>query len=188
MDAENWTRACSILSLFLSKFDTVCGFSHLDLPSTYCMTYWKRAYARHLQGRIQKFWTGRGVHNIIGPRITVNQLSPLFESLVVASLWKFVLHSGVQPCIRLYGDTHRMKQYLLFRLKSATQCIIPYEINYYPACMSHEQIFLQKNIKWHIFLDFCCCCNANMYSKLRTSFLREATLALSKMCELILVW
>ena len=32
--------------------------------------------------------------------------------------------------------------------------------------MSHEQIFLQKNIKWHIFLDFCCCCNANMYSRM----------------------
>ena len=48
MDAENWTRACSILSLFLSKFDTVWGFSHLDVPSTYCMTYWKRAYVRHL--------------------------------------------------------------------------------------------------------------------------------------------
>ena len=54
----------------------------------------------------------RGVHKILGSRFTVFPLWPLFEYLVVASLWKFVLHSGVQPCIGLYGDTHRMKQYL----------------------------------------------------------------------------
>ena len=24
----------------------------------------------------------------------------------------------------------------------------------------------RENIKWHIFLDFCCCCNANRYSRM----------------------
>ena len=46
----------------------------------------------------------RGVHKILGSRITVFRLWPLLESLVVASFWKFVLNSGVKPCIRLYGD------------------------------------------------------------------------------------
>ena len=23
-----------------------------------------------------------------------------------------------------------------------------------------------ENIKWQIFLDFCCCCNANLYSRM----------------------
>ena len=58
-----------------------------------------------------------GVH-----KITVFPLWPLFESLVVASLWNFVLHSGVQPCIKVYGDTHRMKQYLLFWFKIYFDC------------------------------------------------------------------
>ena len=37
---------------------------------------------------------GGGVHKILRSRITLFQLWPLFESPVVASLWKFVLHSG----------------------------------------------------------------------------------------------
>ena len=41
-----------------------------------------------------------------------------------------------------------------------------YYPNYHPACRSHEQVFDTENIKWHIFLDFSCCCNANMYSRM----------------------
>ena len=96
----------------------------------------------------------RGVHKILGSRITVFRLWPLFESSVVASLWKFVLHSRAQPCIRPYGDTHRMTQYLLVGLK--TKCLKCYTmssntlLNYYPACRSHKQCFLQKTLdpKW----------------------------------------
>ena len=74
-----------------------------------------RVYMCNSRGGSRNF--ERGVHKILGSQITVFPLWPLFESLVVASLRKSVLHSGVQPCIRLYGDTHRMKQYLLFCLK-----------------------------------------------------------------------
>ena len=31
---------------------------------------------------------------------------------------------------------------------------------------SHIGNFSIENIKWHIFLDFSCCCNANMYSRM----------------------
>ena len=129
-------RNILLVSFLFFHFVTLQESIAFHLKFYYCYTVFIK------QGRIQKFWTGvhniigprrggsrnfeRGVHNIIGPRITVNRLWLLFESLVVASLWKFVFHSGVQPCIRLYGDTHRRKQYLSFWLKSATQCIIPY--------------------------------------------------------------
>ena len=82
----------------------------------------------------------RGVHKILEPRITVFGLWPLFESSVVAPLWKFVLHSRAQPCIRPYGDTHRKTQYLLFWLKTkCLKCYTMYNntlLNYYPACRS----------------------------------------------------
>ena len=96
----------------------------------------------------------KGVHKILGSRITVFRLWPLFESSVVASLWMFVLHSRAQPCIRPYGDTHRMTQYLLFGLKTkCLKCYTMYNntlLNYYPACRSHKQFFLQKILdpKW----------------------------------------
>ena len=70
-----------------------------------------------MQARIQKFWK-EGAQNSPVPNY---RIWPLFESPVVASLWKLVLHSGGQPCIRPYGDTHRMTQYLLFWLK--TKCL-----------------------------------------------------------------
>ena len=73
-----------------------------------------------------------GCTKFSGPELQYSSFNPFFNSLVVASLWKFVLHSGVKPCIRLYGDTNRMKQYLIFLLKqnvwSATQWIVPYQI------------------------------------------------------------
>ena len=113
----------------------------------------------------------RGVHKILGSRITVFRLWPLFESLVGASLWKFVLHSGVQPCIRLYVDTHRMKQYLLFWLKTkCLKCYTMYNILLSNKLLSSTHVtwvnFSTENIKWHIFLDFCCYCNANLYSRM----------------------
>ena len=77
---------------------------------TYCC--FKRNFVR---GGSRNF--KRGVH-----KITVFQRWPLFESLVVASLWNFVLNSGIQPCIRVYGDTNRMKQYSLFWLKIYFDC------------------------------------------------------------------
>ena len=30
----------------------------------------------------------------------------------------------------------------------------------------HMNKFSIENIKWHIFWDFSCCCNANMYSRM----------------------
>ena len=113
----------------------------------------------------------RGVHKILESRITVFRLWPLFESLVDISLWKFVPQAGVQPCIRLYGDTHRMKQYVLFRLKTkCLKCYTMYNTILISKLLSSMQVtwanFSTENIKWHIFFDFCCCCNANLYSRM----------------------
>ena len=109
----------------------------------------------------------RGVHKILRSWITLFPLWP-FLNLLVGSLWKWVLHSGVQPCIRLYGDTRRMKQYLLFWLKpnvwSATQCIISKLSSIMQVTWAF--FFSIEHIKWHIFFDFSCCCNANVFSRM----------------------
>ena len=121
---------------------------HVALSILVLWTITVRGGSRHFE---------RGVHKLLGSRITVFRLWPLFEFSVVASFWKFVLHSGVQPCIRPYGDTHRMMQYFLFRLK--TKCLKCYRmyntlLNYYPACRSHKQLFLQKTLDpiWHYWV------------------------------------
>ena len=125
------------------------------------------AKSRECRGGSRNFESG--VHTILGSRFAIFRLWPHFESVVVASLWKVVLHSGVQHCIRLYRDSHSMNQYLIFWLKiKCLKCYTMYYIllNYHPACRSHEQCFFTENIKWHVFLIFCCCGNANMYSRM----------------------
>ena len=101
-----------------------------------------------------------GCTKFSGPELPYSGFDPFFEFSVVAFLWKFVLHSRAQPCIRPYGDTHRKTQYLLFWLKTkCLKCYTMYNntlLNYYPACRSHKQFFLQKTLdpKWMDELGF----------------------------------
>ena len=61
------------------------------------------------QGRIQKFWKG-GAQNSRVPNYRIPALTPFEISCFCRSIWKFVLHSGVQPCIRLYGDCNSQNE------------------------------------------------------------------------------
>ena len=64
-----------------------------------------------------------------------------------------------------------MKQYLLFWLKTkCLKCYTMYNTLLINKLLSNMQATWAnvsiENIKWHIFWDFCCCCNANLYSRM----------------------
>ena len=156
--------------------------------------FWKRHFQGEYQRHVFTFATvhatrggsrnfERGVHKILGS-LTVFRLWPLFEYLVVVSLWKFVLHSGVQPCIRLYGDTHRMKQYLLFWLKTkCLKCYTMYYILLINKLLSSMQVtwaffFLQETSNDTFSWTFAVVAMQTCTPEWRTSFLREVAPAL----------
>ena len=108
----------------------------------------------------------RGVHKILRSRITIFRLWPLLNLLLVPP---FESLSSIQE-YNLVLDT-RMKQYLLFWLKTkCLKCYTMYNILLSNRLLSSMHVtwanFSTEKIKWHIFLDFCCCCNANLYSKM----------------------
>ena len=133
--------------------------------------YWKTLNTSSTQGRIQKFWKW-GAQNPRVPNYCIPALTAFWIScscLLLKVCPPF--RSTSQSCIGLYRDTHRMKQHLLVWLK--TKCLKWYTM--YNTLLINNRLssmqltwanFSIENIKWHIFLDFICCCNANLYSRL----------------------